>query len=219
MVQLGLVTIKPVPAARLLLNRDERRVLRVDVGDQQRHVGVHAVRRCVGANGEPGRGQIGFHLAGRAARDGREEQPHVSARAAGGANGIRLGGHQHHVLDRGRHAAAQQPFGRVHVSLARRAIGGGQRADLEVGVIGQQLDEALAHGARRAEDTDFDFVGFHIFVSLTTDHRPPTTLQVVRHPSSVVYRPCASATTSACTPAAAASTPAPRPWSTSGVSG
>ena len=54
---------------------------------------------------------------------------------------------------------------RVRVALARRAVRGGQRADLEVGVIGQQLDEALAHGARRAEDTDFDFVGFHVLLS------------------------------------------------------
>ena len=55
-----------------------------------------------------------------------------------------------------RHPAAQQPLARVRIALAHRAIRCGQRADLEVGVIGDELGEALAHRARRAQDTDFD---------------------------------------------------------------
>ena len=62
-VQFGLVTMKTAASPGPLAGGISAGVLRVDVGDQQRHIGVHAVRRRVGADPEPGRGQLGLHLA------------------------------------------------------------------------------------------------------------------------------------------------------------
>ena len=47
--QLGSVTMKPLlPAALAALHGDQRQMIGVHLGDEQRHVGVHAVRswRC-----------------------------------------------------------------------------------------------------------------------------------------------------------------------------
>ena len=109
--------------------------------------------RCAAAfeqTAKPAAASSSSTAPGVAAGQRREEQPHV------GRDRGRLGGHDHPIGQRRRHPAAQQPLARVRVALAHRAIRCGQRADLEVGVIGDELGEALSHRARRAQDTDFD---------------------------------------------------------------
>ena len=75
-----------------LLPVDQRRVVGVDVRDQQRHVGVHAVRRGVGADRETCVGQLALRLRpAAAAGNGREEQLHVRV------DRVRLGRHEPHL--------------------------------------------------------------------------------------------------------------------------
>ena len=51
-----------------------------------------------------------------------------------------------------RHGRTQAPLGRFTVGAAGRAIGGDDLGQAEPGMSGEQLDEALADAARRAED-------------------------------------------------------------------
>ena len=60
-----------------------------------------------------------------------------------------------------RRRVVEHPAHQLAVGPADRAIRAGQRGDLEPGVAGQQLDHALAHGACRAEDGDWDFAVWH----------------------------------------------------------
>ena len=97
----------------------------------------------VGDDGVALAGQRGLHLAGdRGVEPGEEHLGAERALARRHPKGTdRLGG-----------SPGQPPGAGLAVRLARRAVGGGQVDHLEPRVIGEELDEALAHGSRRSQD-------------------------------------------------------------------
>ena len=61
-------------------------------------------------------------------------------------------------LDVGRDGGVELPSSHLGVLLTGGAGRSAQCVNLEVGVSGEELDEPLADGTGRAEDTDFDLV-------------------------------------------------------------
>ena len=130
-------------AGALALDRERVEVIGVDLRDQQRHVGIHPMVAGVGDDGVALAGQRGLHLAGdRGVEPGEEHLGAERALARRHPKGTdRLGG-----------SPGQPPGAGLAVRLARRAVGGGQVDHLEPRVIGEELDEALAHRSRRPQD-------------------------------------------------------------------
>ena len=120
-------------------------VVGVHLGDEQRHVGVHAVVAGVRDDGVALAGEAGFHLARHRGVEPREEHLRAEGPLAGGDPDVRhgVGG-----------SAGQAPGAGFAIGSARRAVGGGQLRHLEPRMIGEELHEALADRSRRAQDAD-----------------------------------------------------------------
>ena len=135
-------------AARLLapgLLFDQVQVVGVDLGNDQRHVGVHAEGARVGDHGASGRGKLRLHLAG----DVGVERGEDDLRRAIGLG--RRNGHARDALGQG---SVEAPLGGVAVLLAAGAVAGRKPRDLEPRMVLEQLDEALADHTGRAKDAD-----------------------------------------------------------------
>ena len=129
------------PAAPPALHLDQRRVTGVDLGDQERHIGVGAVRGGVRTDGVAGAGKALLRWPGDPGGERGEDQAAVQP-------GL---DRPHDQVAHGlRHRRGQQPVTRLLVALPGRALGCGDGGDLEPGVVLQQLDEALTDGAGRA---------------------------------------------------------------------
>ncbi|CAA9521982.1 MAG: hypothetical protein AVDCRST_MAG73-236 [uncultured Thermomicrobiales bacterium] len=135
------------PAAVAPLVVDRGGVAGVDLGDDQRHVGFHAVGRGVAHHGVAGLGQPLLDLPSDLARQPGEDERAVQSCVVpahpevGGAL---------------RHRRVDPPIGGLGVALPGRAVGGDQFGDPEPGVGGQELDEPLTDVAGGAEDGDGD---------------------------------------------------------------
>ena len=62
--QLGLVTANPLGLLAPGLRFDQRDVIAVDLGNDQRHVGLHAQGAGIGNDGASGVGELGLQFAG-----------------------------------------------------------------------------------------------------------------------------------------------------------
>ncbi len=120
----------------------------VDFGNDQRHVGRHAIGTGVGDDGATGVGEVGLHFAG----DGGIERGKDDFRRAFGRG--RGDGHAGDAL---REWRIEAPFGGFAVGLSARAVASGKPGDLEPGVVLKQLDEPLADHSGRAQDSDWKF--------------------------------------------------------------
>ena len=118
-------------------------VVRVDLGDQERHRRVEAVVAGVRDDGVAAPRPVGLDVAG----DGRVEagKDHVHV-------GRRVDALDHERADPGVQHLGLEPARGLAVGPARRPLGGHHRDDLDVGVTGQQADERLADGAGGAQD-------------------------------------------------------------------
>ena len=146
-------------AKALFLGGDDLQVLRVHLGHHHGHVLGPAVGGVVGHHRALGLGVgllqgadlVLLHI------HGTEHKVHQ----AGDLLDVRLGVQHHQVLgllrDRSGHGPAV--LHRLLIGLARGAGAGGDDGELEPGVLLHQGDEALAHHAGAADDSDF--VLFH----------------------------------------------------------
>ena len=140
-LQLGLVTTYP-PPVRLRWTARAARWEGFTSGMSSGHVGAHAVVAGVGDHGVAPGGEDGLGLAGDGGIEAGEQQP-------GGEGGIERLDHQagHRLRDTSR----KPPGTGFAIGLARRALGGHDLGHGKPGMIGQELDEALAHGAGGAQ--------------------------------------------------------------------
>ena len=120
-------------------------MIRVDLGNQQRHGRFHPVVARVADDDVAGLGERGFDLAGHRRIETGE---HQLRRAAGRR---RFDDAARHVVGK---AMRQTPRGRVAECLAFRALAGAEPFDLEPGMGREQRDELLADHAGRAENAD-----------------------------------------------------------------
>ena len=146
-------------AQALALGGDDLQVLRVHLGHHHGHVLGPAVGGVVGHHRALGLGVgllqgadlVLLHI------HGTEHKVHQ----AGDLLNVRLGVQHHQILgllrDRSSHGPAV--LHRLLIGLARGAGAGGDDGELEPGVLLHQGDEALAHHAGAADDSDF--VLFH----------------------------------------------------------
>jgi hypothetical protein len=125
------------------LQRNRIEMRRVDLGNEQRNVGIHAVVLGVANNGITGSGEVFFGRPG----DGRIERGKNEI-----ASEIRVealdGETSRFCWNRG----VEMPANGVSVAFAGGALGGGDLGELEPGMIGQELHEVLADEARGAEN-------------------------------------------------------------------
>jgi hypothetical protein len=139
-----------VPLAALALHVDGVEVVRVDLRDQQRDVGGHAVVLGVRDHRAAAVGVVVLRLAGDRGVEAGEEQPRLEVAAQ------RFHGEAGHVVG---HERLETPVGRRAVRLSGAAVGGHHLVHAEPRVIGEELDEALADGAGGAEDGHGDPFG------------------------------------------------------------
>ena len=114
-----------VPAAILALDRNQPEMIGVDFGDQQRHVGIHAVIARVGDNQAARRGESLLDGAGDRGIHGGEHQPRRVSRRGGVNDSIR---------NRGGDVAVERPTGGFAVGFARAAFAGAEPGEIEPGV-------------------------------------------------------------------------------------
>lgn len=133
-------------------------VIGVDLWDDQRHVGHHAVVRSVGEHQQAGLGEGRLGLRRGFVGQRAEDRPHLRRKPP---HGLWVGGQQHHLAHLGRHLALHHPMRGFRIALALAAIRRGQRGDAKERMSAEQLDEAHPNRASGAQDSDGDFVGNH----------------------------------------------------------
>jgi hypothetical protein len=141
---------RAVPAALVALDLDEVDVFGVHLGDDERDGGGHPGVRGVRGDDVARLGEAGFDRGTDRGGERGEQQWHVVRNLVG------VGRPHGHLADAVGDGDVESPLGGVVVAPAGRVLAGGQRGDLEVGVWVEELDESLAHGARRAEDAYAD---------------------------------------------------------------
>ena len=138
----------PLPAARPLLPRDDLQVIGIDLGNQQRHIGLHAVVARVRDDDVAGCGERPLDFGGdRCIHRGEHEARRIA--------GLR-------TLDvRSATSSGMAPSSRqrrrVAVLLAGGAIARADPRQLEPRMVLQKLDEMLADHSGRAENTYFNW--------------------------------------------------------------
>ena len=137
------------PAALGALQLDESEMLAVDLGNQQRHVGRHAMVPRVADDDVAGLREGLLDLAGDGGIHRREEQLGRTACA-----GPRLLDDE--IADLVGQRERQPPGRRGPVGLPRRALAGAHPHEAEPGVPGELGDELLAHHPRGAKHSDVD---------------------------------------------------------------
>ena len=125
----------------------QREMVRVHLGDEERHLLVHAVRRRVAEHRVARPREAGLDRARHVRRQAGEHHVAVERR-------LRLPHHQ--AARRGGHLSRQPPGTRLGVRPTLRAVGPRERRHRELRMVREQLDEPLAHGAGRAEDAHAD---------------------------------------------------------------
>jgi hypothetical protein len=134
-------------------------VIAVDLGNDERDRGFHAVAARVAdddvAGGGEGRLDV---LGGRGIEGGKQNLRRAPGRAA-----VDL-----HVEDVGRRRRLEAPLHRLAVAAALGSFARGQPRRLEPGVTGQETNELLADHAGRAENADFELPSTEIRCA----HRP-----------------------------------------------
>ena len=135
------------PATMLPLPLEEAERIRVDLRNDERDVVVHAMRRSVREDERAPPGEERLDFAG-GVRVERREQGAARELVPDAA----------HL--QGRETVRQRRFtpppGGFRVGASGRPLGGGDRDDLEPGVVEEAFEEALPHGAGRTEDADGD---------------------------------------------------------------
>jgi hypothetical protein len=122
-------------------------MLRIHLGDQQRDVGVHAVIARVRDHRAAAVRVVVFRFA----RDRGVEAGEEETRLEAGAEGL-----HGQAADVVRDEGLQPPVRRRAVRLPGAPVRCDDLMHAEPGMVREQLDEALAHGAGRAEDGDGD---------------------------------------------------------------
>src|SRR5579883_36290 len=140
------------PAAFTLLERNDLEMIGIDFGDEQGHIGIHAVVFGVGYDNVACARESLLDLGGDRRIGGGENE---AGRVAGLAflDGERL----HHR----RHHAAQTPASSFTIGLAGRAVAGAEPSHFEPGMVLQKFHKMLADHSGRAQDSDFDFLPVH----------------------------------------------------------
>src|ERR1043165_1051899 len=136
-----------VAAAALPLLLDRGDVIGIDLGEEQRDVGAHAVVLRVGDDDAAAVGVVLLGLAGDGRIEATKEKRGFELAAEGLDGEVR-------AVDGERRVEA--PVGGVGVALAVAALGRDDLMQAEPGVVFEELDEALADGAGGAEDGDGD---------------------------------------------------------------
>src|ERR1035437_1621776 len=142
-------------AARGLL-LDQVEVLGVNLGNDQGHVGRHAVGAGVGNDGAAGLGKAGFEVAGDGGVQSGENYFGCGLVSGGRSQGV--GGSDGHAGDASGERRVQAPPGGFSVGFAAGAVAGAQPCNFKPGMALKQLNEALADHSGRAEDADGIFV-------------------------------------------------------------
>ena len=114
----------------------------VDLGHEERDVLGHAVIARVAEDGVPG---LGERLLDRPGDGGVERREDDIAFEPG------LGRLDRQAGRGGRQRDVEPPRHGFRVRLPGAALGRGERHEIEPGMAGEQLHEALSHGAGRAE--------------------------------------------------------------------
>src|SRR5579864_8024678 len=131
-----------------LLRLDERNMVAVDLGDDQRNVLSHTKRAGVRNHGMAcfGKGRLDL-LRGRGVKGGKDQL---------GRRFVRRGGRDFHRGDLRRDRHGQVPLGGFWVKLAGRAVRCREPCDLKPWVFVEQLDESLPDGPGSAEYADWN---------------------------------------------------------------
>ena len=143
------------PAPFALLDINQRQVLGVHLGNQQRHVCIVAVIARIAAHNVAGGREVSFDCAGSFSRQRAENNLGCAARCAI---------EQAHIAQVRRHVAAQIPFAGIGVTFAGAALGRVEFCDLKPGMPLKHLYKSLSHGASCAQDTNFDLWEKHLSV-------------------------------------------------------
>ena len=141
----------PFQPFRLLLQRNQREMVGIHFGHQQRHELLHPVVARVADDEVAGRGKFALDVARDLRIEAREHQPR---RAAGRR---RL---DDHVVDLGRTRRRQAPR-EIAIFLAFGSLARAEPRDAEPGMIGELHDELLPHHAGGAKDADVYSAGNH----------------------------------------------------------
>ena len=135
-----------LPFAPALLRLEDAEVIRVHLGDDERHIGVHPVVLGVAEDEPAGAGEGGFDLGGDRRVQRREDKLGVDLLWIAGRDG--------HRGDTVRHRLGAQPPRGFGVRLTGRPLRRRDGDEVEPRMIRQQSNERLADGARRAEHRD-----------------------------------------------------------------
>ena len=122
-------------------------MIRVDLGNHQRHIRVHPVVSRIADDEVTGGGEGAFDFAGDRRVEAGEHQLRRPARRR------LLDGQSRHVF---RRRGRQAPRGGVAIGLALGTMTGAEPGDLEPRVVREQRNELLADHAGRAKDADFN---------------------------------------------------------------
>ncbi len=134
------------PAAALPLQLQQRQLIGVDLRDQERHVGIHAMVACIAEHDPPSPREGLLDLARHTGIEGGEDDRRIDRR--------RIAGHHRERAHVRGHGGAD-PAGGVGVRASSAAFRRGHGAELEPRMVVKQPDEGLSHGAGRAEHADF----------------------------------------------------------------
>ena len=145
MEQFEFVTIAPGQPRFVALNRNELEVIGIHLGNEQRHIGVHAIVARVAEHETAGAREGSLDLL----RHIGVERGENDGRVYGG--GVAAGDRE--IRDALRQLTAQ-PMRRLAVALAGGALRGCDRGDVEPRMVREQADERLADGAGGAEYAD-----------------------------------------------------------------
>ena len=146
-----MVTIAPDQPRSRPLALQHRRVIGVDLRDDQRHIRLHPVVARVAEDDMPGGGQPRLDLRPPTSAGRAEKRIGLVSSSSGAAHDQVA-----RALRARRLAAARSPPRRT--AGPRRASEPRHLAQLEPRVVGQQLDEPLPDRARRRQDADGDTV-------------------------------------------------------------
>src|SRR5712671_298439 len=129
-------------------------MVRVYLGNQQRHISAHPMWRRIADHGITSAGKFFLRFFGYVARQTRKDKITIKRRRWA------LHDDLFHTF---RHVAGQAPGTSLGERFPLRTIRSGERGDFELRVIFEQLNEALAYHASRSENTNTKFLVCHSF--------------------------------------------------------
>ena len=142
---------RALPALGLLLQRNQREVIGVHFGNEERHELLHSKVPRVADDEVSSGGKFPLDVTGNLRIQTGEHETRGAARS---------GGLDNHVVHF-RRTRRGQPPGKIPVFLAFRPFARSEPGDAEPGMVGELHDELLADHAGRAENADVNSAGNH----------------------------------------------------------